>query len=127
MLSKEGQDPLTGAIIGAAIEVHKTLGPGLLESVYEDCLAVEFNERGFRFRRQLEIPVVYKGRPTDGLYRVDMLVEEQVVLELKAVEKTPPIHEAQLLTYLRVMEKRVGLLINCHTPYLRDSIVRRVL
>jgi GxxExxY protein len=127
VLSKEGQDPLTGAIIGAAIEVHKTLGPGLLESVYEDCLAVEFNERGFRFRRQLEIPVVYKGRPTDGLYRVDMLVEEQVVLELKAVEKTPPIHEAQLLTYLRVMEKRVGLLINCHTPYLRDSIVRRVL
>ncbi len=127
MLSKEGQDPLTGAIIGAAIEVHKTLGPGLLESVYEDCLAVEFNERGLKFRRQIEIPVFYKGRPTDGLYRVDMLVEEQVVLELKAVERTLPIHEAQLLTYLRVMEKRVGLLINFNTPYLRDSIVRRVL
>ncbi|MFN0131575.1 MAG: GxxExxY protein [Phycisphaerales bacterium] len=121
------QDPLTREIIGAAIEVHKTLGPGLLEAIYEECLCVELADRDLGVRRQVPIPVTYKGRTLDCAYRCDVLVNEAVVVEIKAVEKVLPVFEAQLLSYLRLMNKRVGLLLNFHTPYLRDGIVRRVL
>lgn len=121
------QDPLTRGIIGAAIEVHKHLGPGLLESAYEACMAIELGLRSISFSRQIELPIQYKGSAVPGAYRVDFLVEDSVVLELKAVEKLAPIHEAQLLTYLRLMGKRTGLLINFNAPYLRDGIMRRVL
>ncbi len=123
----EGKDPLTREIIGGAIVVHKELGPGLLESAYEECLEVELIERGLHLRRQVPVPVVFKGRKIDCGYRLDMLVNDQVILELKAIEKVLPVHVAQLLTYLRLAGKKVGLLMNFHTPYLRDGIVRRVL
>ncbi len=123
----DGQDPLTREIIGAAIEVHKTLGPGLLEPVYEECLALELVDRGLTTQRQVKVPVVFKGRTLDMDYRLDMLVNDAVILELKAVEKVLPVHEAQLLTYMKLSKQRVGLLLNFHTPYLRDSIKRFIL
>lgn len=125
--TQPADDPLTYAIIGAAIEVHKQLGPGLLESVYEECLGVELSDRGLAFARQVEVPVVYKGRRLPIAYRIDMVVEEAVVLELKAIEKLLPVHEVQLMTYMRLADYKRGLLFNFHTPYLRDHIVRRVL
>lgn len=118
---------LTESIIGAAIEVHSVLGPGLLESTYEDCLCRELQLRGLRFRCQVSIPVEYKGRVVDNAYRIDLIVEETVVVELKAVEQLMPIHEAQLLTYLKLSRKQVGLLINFCVPKLKNGIVRRVL
>ena len=127
MLEREGQYPLTHEIIGGAIEVHKALGPGLLEGVYEECLAVELADRGLVVQRQVEVPLVFKNRRISVAYRMDMLVNDEVVLELKAVEKLMPVHEVQLMTYMRLAGKRTGLLLNFHTPYLRDSIVRRVL
>ena len=127
MLERTGQDPLTYEIIGGAIEVHRALGPGLLENVYEECLAVELGDRGLEVQRQVPVPVLFKGRQIDLAYRMDMLVNGLVVLELKAIEKLLPVHEVQLMTYMRLADKKTGLLINFHTPYLRDSIVRRVL
>lgn len=127
MLKRSKQDPLTYNIIGGAIEVHKALGPGLLENAYEECLAIELADRGLEVQRQVPVPVFFKGRQIDLAYRMDMLVEAQVVLELKAIEKLMPVHEVQLMTYMRLGGKQTGLLINFHTPYLRDSIVRRVL
>ncbi len=118
---------LTERIIGAAIEVHRALGPGLLESVYEECLADEFQHSGIQFTRQLELPIEYKGRRLDAGYRLDFLINNTVVVELKAVEKIMPIHEAQLLTYLRLAKKRVGLLMNFNVPRLRDGLLRRIL
>jgi GxxExxY protein len=119
--------PLTQAIIGAAIEVHRTLGPGLLESAYEACLAYELTARGISFRRQLEVPINYKGQAIDTGFRLDFLVEDQVIVELKAVDKVIPIHEAQLLTHLKLMQKKVGLVINFNTRLLKDGIARRIL
>jgi GxxExxY protein len=118
---------LTEAIIGAAIEVHRILGPGLLESTYEDCLCHELSLRGLSFNHQVPLPVVYKGISLDCGYRIDVVVEDTVILELKAVEQMLPVHEAQLLTYLRLTGKRVGLLINFNVPVLKDGIIRRVL
>lgn len=126
-LDADIRDPLTAEIIGGAIEVHKALGPGLLEAVYEECLAAELSDRGLRVARQVAVPVTFKGRRLDIGYRADMIVNDEAVLELKAVEKVTPVHEAQLLTYLRLSGKRVGLLLNFDSAYLRDSIVRRVL
>lgn len=103
---------LTGEIIGAAMEVHRALGPGLLESAYEECLCEELRLRGIPFERQKPLPVQYKGRQLDCGYRLDLLVAHAVVLELKAIEAFAPIHEAQLLTYLRLGGWQVGLLIN---------------
>lgn len=120
-------DPLTREIIGAAIAVHRELGPGLLESAYEACLVIEMEERGLSFRRQCSLPVVYRGRSVDCLYRLDFVVEERVILELKAVEKLEPVHQAQLLTYLRLSRVRIGLILNFNVPYLRDGIKRLVL
>jgi len=119
-------EKLTEAIIGSAIEVHKELGPGLLESTYEECLCHELSLRALRFLRQVEMPVHYKKVNLDCGYRLDILVEETVILELKSVEKILPIHEAQLMTYLKLSKKSVGLLFNFNVPVLKDGIVRRV-
>jgi GxxExxY protein len=119
---------LTGRIIGAAIEVHRGLGPGLLESAYEECMCHELHLRQIPFRRQVELPVVYKNVRLDCGYRMDLLVDDAVVVELKAVEKWAAVFEAQLITYLRLSGKRVGLLINFGAPALsRGGIIRRVL
>ena len=120
------QDPLTGKVIGAAIEVHRGLGPGLLESAYEECLCHELNLAGLGFQRQVPLPVVYKGVRLDCGYRLDVVVEGQVVVELKTVERLMPIHEAQLLTYLRLAQIHTGLLLNFNIPVLRDGIKRMV-
>jgi len=121
------EEKTTDGIIGAAIEVHRTLGPGLLETVYEECLCHELHLRGLPFRRQLDLPIAYKAATLKSGLRLDLIVADAVVVEVKAVESLLPIHEAQLMTYLRLSGKRVGLLINFGTPVLRDGIVRRVL
>ncbi len=118
---------LTEQIIGAAIEVHKALGPGLLESAYQACLGFELEARGIAFHREVDLPVVYRGNVLDCGYRLDFDVAESVVTELKCVDKLAPIHEAQLLTYLRLSGRRTGLLINFNVPVLKDGIIRRVL
>ena len=125
--SEDLRDPRTSPIVGAAIEVHRVLGPGLLESAYEECLCHELHLRGLIFERQVDLRVSYKGLQLDCGYKMDLVVDQQVVLELKCVEKTLPIHEAQLLTYLKLSGKRVGLLINFNVPLLTQGIVRRVL
>jgi GxxExxY protein len=117
---------LTEAIIGAAIEVHRHLGPGLLESTYESCLAFELNQRGLTVERQKELPVVYKGVRIDCGYRIDLLVDGVVVLELKAVEKLLPIHEAQLLSYLKLSGLKIGLMLNFNVRQLTEGIRRIV-
>jgi len=118
---------LTETVIGAAIEVHRHLGPGLLESVYEECMCEELRLRNVPFKCQIELLVVYKGRETGGKYRIDLVVAEEVVVELKAVERLLSVHEAQLLTYLRLTGKHVGLLINFNVSVLHRGIMRRVL
>ena len=118
---------LTYSIIGAAIEVHRLLGPGLLESAYEECLCHELHLRGIPFERQKPIPVVYKGVKLESGYRLDLLVAGQVVLELKAVEALCPIHEAIMLTYLRLSDHHLGLLINFNVIVLKDGIRRYIL
>ena len=118
---------LSDQIIGAAIEVHRELGPGLLESTYQACLAHELSLRGIPFVSQLDLPLTYKGVQPDVGYRIDLLVDDKIIVELKAVERVTPIHEAQLLTYLRLLKKPVGLLLNFSVPVLRDGITRRVL
>ncbi len=117
---------LTGAIIGAAIEVHSTLGPGLLESAYEECLCRELTLRRVRFERQRHLPVEYKGLRLDCGYRLDLVVAGLVVVELKTVEKLVDIHRAQVLTYLRLGGYKLGLLINFNVPYLKDGVQRVV-
>ena len=120
-------EQITEGILGAAIEVHGALGPGLLESAYEECLAHEMGLREIEFQRQVPLPISYKGILLDCGYRMDFVVEVAVVVELKCVEKILPIHEAQLLKYLRLSQMRVGLLLNFNAPVLRDGIVRRIL
>ena len=117
-------DPLTGAIIGAAITVHKALGPGLLESAYRVCMGRELAALGISFQAEVPISLEYRGEAIDAVYRIDLLVDDRVIVELKAVDALAAIHEAQLLTYLRLAKKRTGLLINFNTPYLRDGIKR---
>lgn len=119
-------DPITASIIGAAIAVHKALGPGLLESAYQTCLEFELSERGIAFRSQVDVPVVYRGHAIGCGYRLDLLVEDRVIVEVKSVEALLPVHDAQLLTYLRLQGKTRGLLLNFNTPYLRDGIRRLV-
>ena len=117
-------DELTGEIIGAAIEVHRSLGPGLLESVYEECLHYELKECRLEVERQLELPVSYKGRKLQTGFRIDLLVNELVIVELKSVNHLEKIHEAQLLTYLKMAGKRYGLLMNFNVPVLKQGIRR---
>ena len=120
-------EELTREIIGAAIEVHRHLGPGLLESAYRVCLCQELGLRGIRFSTETELRIGYKGVQLDCGYRMDIVVENAIVVELKAVEKMLPIGEAQLITYLRLSGNRVGLLINFNVPVPKDGITRRVL
>ena len=115
---------VTEAVIGAAIEVHRGLGPGLLESAYEACLAYEFLQRGDRVEQQKPLPLVYRAVSLDCGYRLDLLVDDAVVIEIKAVEKTLPVHGMQLLSYLRLSGYRVGLLINFNVTALRHGIKR---
>ncbi|HZU31373.1 MAG TPA: GxxExxY protein [Candidatus Angelobacter sp.] len=117
---------LTEQVIGAAMEVHKALGPGLLESIYEECLCHELRLRELKFQRQLSVPVIYKGVSLDCGYRLDLIVEDIVILELKCIERVLAIHEAQLLTYLKLMDKPVGFIINFNVPVLRQGIIRKV-
>jgi len=115
---------LTWEVIGAAIEVHKTLGPGLLESVYEECLCRELQLCEISYERQKSLPVEYKGEMLDCGYRLDLMVEDRLIVELKSCEELQPIHEAQLLTYLKLTNKKIGLLINFNVPVLKDGIKR---
>ena len=117
---------MTASIIGAAMKVHTVLGPGLLESAYEACLAYELRKSGFDVRTQVELPVIYEGVRIDLGYRIDILVNDLVILELKCVEKIAPVHEAQIISYLRLSKKNVGLVINFHVRHLRDGIKRFV-
>jgi GxxExxY protein len=125
--NEEQNDPRTSPIIGAAIEVHRQLGPGLLESAYEQCLCHELHLRGLPFKCQVDLPVSYKGLQLDCGYKIDLVVGDGVIVELKSVERILPVHEAQLLTYLKLSGKKVGLLINFNTPLLTRGIIRRVL
>ncbi len=123
LLEKE----LTDRIIGGAIEVHKVLGPGLLESAYQVCMERESTLRNIPFERLVNLPLNYKGLDLDAGYVIDLVYDKRVIVELKAVERVIPVHEAQLLTYLRLTGIRVGLLINFNVPVLKDGIYRRVL
>jgi GxxExxY protein len=118
---------ITQMIIGCAIEVHKNLGPGLLESAYEECLAFELNKKGLYLKRQQPTPVVYKDIKLDCGYRIDILVKDSVVLELKAVDEFSPVHTAQMLTYLKFSNKRFGLMINFNVTILKNGIRRFIL
>jgi GxxExxY protein len=120
------ENQLTEKIIGCAIEVHKALGPGLLESAYEECLCYEIAQNGLFLSRQVPLPVIYKGIKLDCGYRIDILVNDLVIIELKTVEKLLPIHEAQLLTYLKLYRRPLGLLMNFNVPVLKDGIKRLV-
>ena len=117
---------ITGAIIGAAIAVHRILGPGLLESIYQSALCVEFEERKISYARQQQVPAFYKNRRV-GTYVVDLIVEDRVVVEIKSVTKVLPVLEAQLLTYMRLLKKKLGLLINFNSVVLKDGVIRRAL
>jgi GxxExxY protein len=118
---------LSERVIGLAIDVHRHLGPGLLESAYEECLCYELAEAGIAFQRQVALPLVYKGVQLDCGYRMDVVVDGKIVLEIKAVEQVAPIHKAQLLTYLRLTGHRVGLLMNFNAITLKDGLHRLVL
>lgn len=120
-------EELTNRVLSCAIEVHRILGPGLLESSYEQCLAHELEMNGIEFKLQHPVPVEYKGIKLDCGYRVDILVENSLILELKSIEETRSIHEAQLLTYMKLMRIKTGLLINFNVPTLRQGIKRFVL
>jgi len=124
--TKDEVDQITHTVIGAAIEVHRRLGPGLLESAYEACLAYELGQRRVRFERQKTVPVVYKGQRLDCGYRMDLLVEEKVVVEVKAVEQLTNVHKAQLLSYLKLSGCNVGLLMNFNVEVLAKGLRRMV-
>ena len=126
MRTEQEYNNLTGNIIHAAMEVHRQLGPGLLESVYEVCLEKELSLRGLNVERQVKCPIVYKGEVLDKVFYLDMLVENDIVLELKAVNEILPIHEVQLVTYLKLTNKPLGLLINFNTDLLKSNIRRKI-
>jgi GxxExxY protein len=117
---------ISGEVLNAAMAVHSELGPGLLESAYMACLAHELTIRGLQLRTQMALPLVYRGIRLDAGYRIDVLVQQEVIVEIKAVEKLLPIHEAQLLCYLKLSQKRLGLIINFNSVHLRDGIRRMV-
>ncbi len=121
------RDGLTERVIGLAIEVHRGLGPGLLESAYEECLCYELKTAGIAFARQVPLPVTYKSVKLDCGYRMDLVVEQRLVIEMKTVERLLPIHEAQLLTYLKLSGMPIGLILNFHAAVLRDGIKRLII
>jgi GxxExxY protein len=118
---------ITEQVLGAAIEVHKHLGPGLLESAYEACLCHAFAIPGLTFQRQVHLPLEYKGFRIDAAFRIDLLVEGKIIVELKSQDGIDPVHEAQLMTYMKLAGMRVGLLLNFNVPIMKDGIIRRVL
>ena len=118
---------LTEKVIGLAIKLHRRVGPGLLESVYERCLCFEFQQAGIEFLRQVDVPIVYEGVSLEAGFRADIIVAHELILEIKAVDKLLPVHEAQLLTYLRMSEYRIGLLLNFNALRLKDGIRRFVM
>jgi GxxExxY protein len=120
----DNNDPLTSTVIGAAIYVHRMLGPGLLESAYEDCLAWTLTSRGVAVNRQRILPVTFEGKQLESAYRIDLLIENSVIVEVKAVERVLPVHEAQLRTYLRLSGLKTGLLLNFLVPVMKDGIRR---
>jgi GxxExxY protein len=120
-------DPLSGTIIGAAIAVHKALGAGLLESVYHECMSIELEVLGVPFKSEVPIPMVYRARALNAQHKLDLIVDDRIIVELKAIDALATIHEAQLLTYLRLTNKRLGLLINFNVPLLREGLKRIVL
>ena len=120
------ENEITEAVIGAAIEVHRHLGPGLLESAYDECLCYELSRGGLGFERQVHLPIDYKGLHLDCAYRLDLVVEGSVIVEIKAIDELLPIHKAQLLTYMRASGKHVGLLINFNVSVLKNGIKRIV-
>lgn len=124
--AEERINQISGAVVDAAVKVHMALGPGLLESAYAACLLHELRKRGLAVRPQVGLPVEYDGVKLDIGYRVDLLVEEEVVVEIKAVEKLQAVHEAQLLSYLKLGEKRLGLLLNFNVRRMKDGIKRMV-
>lgn len=126
MNNSQNSDPLTYQIIGAGMEVHKTLGPGLLEQVYEDALCIELKERKLKYQRQKSIDLTYKGHPIGNLV-ADLIIENRVIVELKSVEKLLPVHTAQIMTYLKLMNLSIGLLINFNVPILRNGVKRIIL
>ena len=119
-------NPITHKILSAAIEVHRTLGPGLLESIYLYCLHLELASHGLRFVAQRSVPIIYKGTPLEAAYRIDLIVEDLVVVEVKSVAGLAPVHEAQLLTYLQLTGCPAGLLINFNVPRLMDGVRRLI-
>ncbi len=121
------EQTLTSEIIAGAIEVHRCLGPGLLESTYRTCLGIELESRGLKYVREMPVPLIYKGAKLDCGFRLDFLIEDSVIVELKSVESFEPIYESQLLTYLRLLNKQVGLLINFNELTLKKGIRRCVL
>ena len=125
--AEEGGNKLTGAIIGCGMEVHSRLGPGLLESVYEECLCHELHRHGIAFVRQSETPIRYRDVTLGKSLRIDLLVEDSVIVEVKAIDIMHPVHKAQLLTYLRLTGKHLGLLLNFNVTHFRDGICRRIL
>ncbi len=118
------RNTITGEILDACIEIHKTLGPGLLESTYEICLMKEFELRGIKATRQVNLPIKYKDQLLDQGYKIDILVEDEFILELKTVETILPIHKAQLITYLKLADKRVGFLINFNVALMKNGFQR---
>lgn len=121
------EERVAATVVDAAIKVHGVLGPGLLEIVYRSCLAHELQQRGLKVFSEVAQPVYYEGMEIESGFRMDLLVENLVVLELKTVEKLLPIHEAQLLTYLKLSKKRLGFLLNFNVPLMKDGITRRVI
>jgi GxxExxY protein len=126
-MTLSGDRDLTERVIGLAIEVHRHLGPGLLESAYEECLSCELRQAGVEHRRQVPLPVVYKDVRLDCGYRLDIVVRQQLIIEIKAAERIVPVHEAQILTYLRLSGYKVGLLLNFNSVVLKDGLRRFVL
>ena len=123
----DAPDALTSRVIGLAIEVHRALGSGLLGSAYEECLCFELTSHGIRFNRQVPLPVIYKSAHLDCAYRMDIVIEDLLIAELKTVERILPVHEARLLTYLRLSGITTGLILNFHAPVLKEGIKRLVL
>jgi GxxExxY protein len=126
MKNKEWYNAITNSIIGCAIEVHRELGPGLMESVYEVCLLKLLRERGLHVRSQVTLPVYFRGEKLDNEFILDLLVEDEIIIELKSMELILPVHEAQLVTYLKLANKKLGLLINFNVSLLKEGLFRRI-
>jgi len=123
---KTYKETIARGVLDSAYMVHKAVGPGLLESVYESCLVKELRDRGFNVKNQVEIPIHYMGEKIENEYRIDLLVNNEIIIELKAVESLLPVHEAQLMSYLRIANKKLGFLINFNVPLIKDGIRRYV-